>query len=109
MRAATTTRKSTSLLRQPRADSLSYRRVFLALALFNLERYDEAEENYKKAIEGAPSQTLARQVRTELHEARPTADPRGLGQGLASFYEKRQRWGDYACSLLELMQLFKDA
>lgn len=42
---------------------LCYRRVFLALALFNLERFDEAEENYKKAIEHAPSQALARQVR----------------------------------------------
>ena len=28
-------------------------------------------------------------------------------QGLASFYEKRLRWSDYAWSLLELMQLFE--
>lgn len=37
-------------------------RVFLALAYFNLERFDEAEESYKKAIESAPTQPLARQV-----------------------------------------------
>lgn len=41
-------------------------RVFLSLALFNLERFGEAEESYKKAIEGSPSQTLARQVRGAL-------------------------------------------
>ena len=30
-------------------------------------------------------------------------------QGLATFYEKRQRWSDYAWSLLELMGLFEQA
>ncbi|KAL8292821.1 hypothetical protein RQP46_000515 [Phenoliferia psychrophenolica] len=65
-------------------------RVFLSLALFNLQRYDESEESYKKAIEGAPTQGLAR-------------------QGLAAFYEKRQRWGDYAWAILELMQLFESS
>ncbi|KAM0752109.1 TPR-like protein [Meredithblackwellia eburnea MCA 4105] len=65
-------------------------RVFLALALFNLGKFEESEENYKKAIEGAPTQPLAR-------------------QGLASFYEKRNRWSDYAWSLQELMQLFEQS
>ncbi|KAK4701573.1 superkiller protein 3, partial [Phenoliferia sp. Uapishka_3] len=65
-------------------------RVFLSLALFNLGRFDESEESYKKAIEGAPTQGLAR-------------------QGLAAFYEKRQRWGDYAWVILELMQLFEES
>ena len=46
-------------------------RVFLALALFNLERYDEAEETYKKAIEVAPSQPLARQVSTSEKSRSP--------------------------------------
>lgn len=41
-------------------------RVFLALALLNLERFDEAEESYKKAIESSPAQPLARQVRRPL-------------------------------------------
>ena len=36
--------------------------MFLSLALFNLDKFDEAEESYKKAIQDAPSQTLARQV-----------------------------------------------
>ncbi|GAA5925404.1 SKI complex subunit tetratricopeptide repeat protein SKI3 [Sporobolomyces koalae] len=62
-------------------------RVFLALAQFHLEKFDESEEGYKKAIESAPSQPLAR-------------------QGLTTFYEKRQRWSDYARGLQELMQLF---
>ncbi|GAA5824943.1 hypothetical protein JCM3770_006714 [Rhodotorula araucariae] len=65
-------------------------RVFLALALFNLEQPDEAEETYKKAIEQSPGQALAR-------------------QGLASFYEKKQRWTDYARELQGLMQLFADS
>lgn len=39
-------------------------RVFLALALFNLERFDEAEESYKKAVDLSPGQALARQVRS---------------------------------------------
>ncbi|GAA5901083.1 hypothetical protein JCM6882_006112 [Rhodosporidiobolus microsporus] len=61
-------------------------RVFLALALFNLDKPDEAEETYKKAIELSPGQALGR-------------------QGLASFYEKKQRWADYARELQGLMQL----
>ncbi|GAA5985800.1 hypothetical protein JCM11641_006210 [Rhodosporidiobolus odoratus] len=65
-------------------------RVFLALALFNLDKPDEAEESYKKAIEQSPNQPLAR-------------------QGLASFYEKRQRWTDYARELQGLMQLFEES
>ncbi|GAA5931798.1 hypothetical protein JCM3775_000045 [Rhodotorula graminis] len=65
-------------------------RVFLALALFNLDQPEEAEETYKKAIEQSPSQPLAR-------------------QGLATFYEKRQRWTDYARELQGLMQLFSDS
>ncbi|BGP48364.1 Superkiller protein 3 [Rhodotorula kratochvilovae] len=64
-------------------------RVFLALALFNLDQPEEAEETYKKAIEQSPSQALAR-------------------QGLASFYEKKQRWTDYARELQGLMQLFAE-
>ncbi|GAA5820347.1 hypothetical protein JCM11251_005586 [Rhodosporidiobolus azoricus] len=65
-------------------------RVFLALALFNLDKPEEAEETYKKAIEQSPSQPLAR-------------------QGLATFYEKGQRWSDYARELQGLMQLFEEA
>ncbi|BGP16261.1 hypothetical protein JCM10213_007705 [Rhodosporidiobolus nylandii] len=65
-------------------------RVFLALALFNLDKPDEAEETYKKAIEQSPTQPLAR-------------------QGLASFYEKKQRWADYARELQGLMQLFEES
>lgn len=38
------------------------RRVFLSLALFNQDKFDEAEESYKRAIQDAPSQPLARQV-----------------------------------------------
>ncbi|GAA5901092.1 hypothetical protein JCM6882_006114 [Rhodosporidiobolus microsporus] len=37
-------------------------RVFLALALFNLDKPDEAEETYKKAIELYPGQALGRQL-----------------------------------------------
>lgn len=62
--------------------------MFRSLALFHLERFDESEESYKKAVAQAPTQALAH-------------------QGLASFYEKRQRWSDYAWTLLELMQLFE--
>ncbi|GAA5887775.1 hypothetical protein JCM5296_001762 [Sporobolomyces johnsonii] len=65
-------------------------RVFLALALFHQGKFDESEEGYKKAIELAPSQALAR-------------------QGLTTFYEKRQRWADYARGLQELMQLFAES
>ncbi|GJN90635.1 hypothetical protein Rhopal_003647-T1 [Rhodotorula paludigena] len=72
-------------------ESANYQaRVFLALAQFNLDRPDEAEESYKKAIELSPSQPLAR-------------------QGLASFYEKRQRWSDYSRELQGLMQLFAES
>ncbi|GAA5864531.1 hypothetical protein JCM8547_005571 [Rhodosporidiobolus lusitaniae] len=65
-------------------------RVFLALAQFNLDKPEEAEETYKKAIKQSPSQPLAR-------------------QGLTSFYEKRQRWADYARELQGLMQLFEES
>ncbi|GAA5950678.1 hypothetical protein JCM3765_000575 [Sporobolomyces pararoseus] len=65
-------------------------RVFLALAQFHLEKFDESEEGYKKAIESSPSQPLAR-------------------QGLTTFYEKRQRWSDYSKGLQELMQLFQES
>ncbi|GAA6060942.1 hypothetical protein JCM10212_003850 [Sporobolomyces blumeae] len=65
-------------------------RVFLALAQFHLEKYQESEEGYQKAIELNPSQPLAR-------------------QGFTTFYEKRQRWGDYARGLQELMQLFVES
>lgn len=40
----------------------SLRRVFLALAKFHLEKFDESEAGYKKAIELSPAQPLARQV-----------------------------------------------
>jgi hypothetical protein len=53
------------------ANCLGDRRVFLALALFNLNRFDDTEENYKKAIENAPSQPLARQVRQLLRDGAP--------------------------------------
>ncbi|GEM07171.1 antiviral protein SKI3 [Rhodotorula toruloides] len=59
-------------------------RVFLALALFNLGKPEESEETYKKAIEQSPTQPLAR-------------------QGLATLYEKNQRWTDYARELQGLM------
>ncbi|BGO99697.1 Superkiller protein 3 [Rhodotorula toruloides] len=65
-------------------------RVFLALALFNLGKPEESEETYKKAIEQSPTQALAR-------------------QGLATLYEKSQRWTDYARELQGLMQLFADS
>ncbi|GAA6008264.1 hypothetical protein JCM11491_001948 [Sporobolomyces phaffii] len=65
-------------------------RVFLALAQFHLEKFDESEEGYKKAIESSPTQPLAR-------------------QGLTTFYEKRQRWSDYARGLQELMDLFAES
>lgn len=42
--------------------SLIHRRVFLSLALFNQDKFDDAEESYKRAIQDAPSQPLARQV-----------------------------------------------
>lgn len=53
-------------------------RVFLALALFNLDQPEEAEETYKKAIEQSPSQPLARQVCFHclgLESASRQADP----------------------------------
>ncbi|GAA5869710.1 hypothetical protein JCM3774_003827 [Rhodotorula dairenensis] len=65
-------------------------RVFLALALFNLGKIEEAEEAYRKAIELSPSQPLAR-------------------QGLASFYEKQGRWSDYARELQQLLQTFAES
>ncbi|SGY22813.1 BQ5605_C019g08861 [Microbotryum silenes-dioicae] len=65
-------------------------RVFLALACTNLERFDQAQEEYQKAIELAPSQFLAR-------------------QGLASLYEKQQRWTDYAAALDQLVQQAQEA
>lgn len=46
------------------------RRVFLALALFNLGKADESEETYKKAVELSPTQPLARQVRSESAQCR---------------------------------------
>lgn len=51
----------------------------------------------------APLQPTAFQLLTVV---RPR--PFARSQGLAAFYEKRQRWGDYAWSLQELMQLFLD-
>ncbi|KAM0791144.1 hypothetical protein ACM66B_005630 [Microbotryomycetes sp. NB124-2] len=72
-------------------DSSNYNaRVFLALALFNLEKYDEAEETYKKAIELGPTQLLAR-------------------QGLVAFYEKRLRWSDCDQALNELLDVCAQA
>lgn len=88
--------------------------MFLSLALFNLDRFDEAEESYKKAIETSPTQSLARQVSLSPPcslEMMIYADQRVYmdKQGLASFYEKRLRYSDYAWSLLELMELFREA
>lgn len=37
-------------------------RVFLALALLNLGKHEEAEATYRKAIQGSPEQLLAWQV-----------------------------------------------
>ncbi|KAK4048297.1 Superkiller protein 3 [Microbotryomycetes sp. JL201] len=72
-------------------DSNNYNaRVFLALALFNLEKYEEAEETYKKAIELGPTQLLAR-------------------QGLVAFYEKRQRWSDCDQALSEVLDICAQA
>lgn len=61
----------------------------MALALFNSEKVDEAEKEYKQAIYGQPEQALAR-------------------QGLATLYEKKQRWSDMAQALRELMDTFLD-
>jgi tetratricopeptide (TPR) repeat protein len=83
-------------------------RVFLALAQFNLSRPVEAEETYKKAVELNPSQPLARQVRFRpLRVGEENADLEST-QGLASFYEKQQRWGEYAGELQGLMGLFEE-
>lgn len=79
--------------------------MFLSLALFNLERFDEAEESYKKAIEISSTQPLARQASSSIVTVYTRADAEM--QGLASFYEKRARYSDYAWTLLELMQLFE--
>jgi superkiller protein 3 len=38
-------------------------RVFLALALLNLGKFDESEASYRKAIQSSPEQPLAWQVR----------------------------------------------
>ncbi|KAK4051115.1 Superkiller protein 3 [Microbotryomycetes sp. JL221] len=65
-------------------------RVFLALALFNLEKFDQSHETYLKAIEQNPSQLLAR-------------------QGLVAFYEKRQRWQECDRALNELLDVCRQA
>lgn len=87
-------------------------RVFLALALFNLGKPEESEETYKKAIEQSPTQALARQVRhfacSCLTLPSPLTDGSYCSQGLATLYEKSQRWTDYARELQGLMQLFAD-
>lgn len=53
----------------------------------NLEQYDDAENDYKKAIEINSDQLLA-------------------WQGLVSFYEKREKWSDLAETLNKLNEIY---
>ncbi|KAI0356305.1 TPR-like protein [Trametes cingulata] len=60
--------------------------VFLGLAYINLNEFDKSEQAYRKAIELNPEQLLA-------------------WQGVSRFYEKVERWEDYARSLERIARL----
>ena len=65
-------------------------RVFLAVAKLNLEKYQESEEAYRTAIDAQPKTLLA-------------------WQGLASFYEKTDRWDKYLETQRKLADLALEA
>lgn len=64
--------------------------VFRALALLNLNRFDESEKAYQSAIKAQPNQLLA-------------------WQGLDKFYVERKAWDKQADVLRKLMNLALEA
>ncbi|KAL1924268.1 uncharacterized protein VTP21DRAFT_7303 [Calcarisporiella thermophila] len=62
-------------------------RVFLGVAYLNLNKPEESEASYKRAIDINPTQILA-------------------WQGLASFYEKRERWKEFVDTHEALIKRF---
>ncbi|KAF8504124.1 TPR-like protein [Gautieria morchelliformis] len=61
--------------------------VFLGLACLELGNHSRSEQAYSKAIESSPEQALA-------------------WQGLSKFYERTNRWQEYATALRRLADLF---
>lgn len=78
--------------------NLFCRNVFLGLALFNLEKYDESESCYREAI---ATETAERQKKDKKENPQPW-------QGLVNLYEKQGRVNEYMDAALKLATIYRD-
>jgi superkiller protein 3 len=76
----------------------SHRHLYLGLSLFNLDKYEESEDAYQRAI----------QIEAEERQRKDRKENPASWQGLLKLYEAQKRVDEYIDTAVRLSSIFRD-